>query len=433
MQNLFNLNIAKNAQIFGIHGGGNIGLGCLAEIVNNSNVPYQIVATSKDLILNKLINTFRQYSIRHNMGETLIQNVNMINAAEGKLVSDLYYQAKIMAICLPENAIPQVSFDIAQGLIKRYKKNKPTLSILILMNRVNADFFVKKEVEKALYILTQNRSLITNILSNIEFVPTVVDRMVSRIDKKNIYIHLKDDLQKMYLFNTEKSFSFYVPNSFKEANLFPKMIAVKDIVTWADVKNKFINGPHAMLAWVGGLFGCQSIAEAIRTPSIALYLQNLLETEILPILNAAYPNLKKDEMSSLKDKFIKRCQASINDSIIRVGRDPLRKLSVGGRIRGLIELKRKYNLQLPTPEIERGIAAAILYATNKIDPTNSECQKIYDIYTSRKSYKDVLCYKENGSNNFLGLDVSNDAVLIQNILYKIHGFQKLFNSCHTLC
>src|SRR3982751_6577310 len=71
-------------KIFGIHGGGNIGLGLMAEIVSKSHVSYHMIATSNDTFLVNMINSTNRYFLHHKSNElksstTLIQNVKMIS------------------------------------------------------------------------------------------------------------------------------------------------------------------------------------------------------------------------------------------------------------------------------------------------------------------------------------------------------------------
>lgn len=474
LKNVSPSNSHKN-QIFAIHGGGNIGLGCMADIVSRSSCKYHIMATSSDQFFNTLINSNHQFWLRHGHGinkkETCVKNVTMIDTKNPKNIQNLYCQSDIVAICLTEKALMNVSKTIAQGLLSRFQRKSKSLKILILMNNINSDRFVRREIKKALLLLTGKRSITHQILNSITLIPTVVDRIVNKIDKKNVLMQLKRQLIALnqqeilklkdifnldtpissqieksllnletlpkianrlhlhfYLFNAEKDLSLCVPRHFQSIlNQFPDIKAVDNLNQFAEIKNKYINGPHSMLAWMGGLMGFTTIGEAIDHPSMLWFLNEVMKNEIAPILKAEYPDLKNTDLTLLRTSFIKRCKVNSEDPILRVGRDPLRKLQSGGRIRGVIELKHKHKLKLPTPELERGIAAGILYAVKKIDPNNEECQKIREIYRHYDSYKAILCYQDaKDKSMYSGLDTKQDQVLINSVLRHISSVEKVY-------
>jgi mannitol-1-phosphate/altronate dehydrogenase len=420
--------IKNQKPIFGIHGGGNVGLGCMADIVSRSKIAYQIVATSSDELMNHLINSNQHYWLKHGnkhkgISQTEIKNVTMLNYKIKHNMTWLYVHADLLAICLPEHALINMSQAIALGIKKRYETHGRELTVLILMNKPHNDFFVKSEITKALLFQTKNSSYVKNILNKIKFIPTVVDRIVNKIERRKIIDSIRDK-SKFYLFSAERHFALYVPETMEEAAYFPDMTPVANLHQFAEIKNKYMNAPHTILAWMGGLMGCKTIAEAINNSTTLSHINNLMECEIAPILKAEYPELSKNTLISLKKHFINRCKSSTEDPIERVARDPLRKLDHGGRIRGIIELRQKHRLNIAIPELEQGIAAGLLYAINKIDPNNEECKKIHDIYQSSHSYKSILCYKGPYRNRtYSGLDSFNDRSLINNILKRMHAFK----------
>ncbi len=48
-------------RIFAIHGGGNIGLGLMADVISQSPLEYEVIATSNDIFLTTLINSKNQF------------------------------------------------------------------------------------------------------------------------------------------------------------------------------------------------------------------------------------------------------------------------------------------------------------------------------------------------------------------------------------
>lgn len=462
----------KKKPIFAIHGGGNIGLGCMADIVATGSDQYHIIATSSDRFTNKIINAKHQYWLHHNdtNDRTCINNISMIYSRNRRNIVWLYTKANIVALCLTENGLIEMVNTIIDGLIKRYYINRDPLDILILMNKPNAAEFVQNLIYKRMYNRTKNIKLTERILQRVRLVPTVVDRIVSKIERRKVMREIRKQLAslnkkqlallidnksqnisksiiienclrdpailmralqyfnfKYCLFRTERDFVLFVPDYFKRAKRFPKLKTVKNINQFAEIKNKYMNGPHSMLAWIGGLMGFETIAETINKPSVNLYVNKLMENEIGPILKSAFPSINQNELQQLKKSFIRRCKINTRDTVERVGRDPLRKLNRGERVRGILELKQKHNLNIKTPELERGMAAGILYATKEIDPINEECRTIKSVYDKSRCYKEVLCYKgPYAKGNYPGLDAIKDEKLIKNILNRIASLQKIY-------
>jgi hypothetical protein len=231
---------------------------------------------------------------------------------------------------------------------------------------------------------------------------------------------------KINLFNAERNFSMYVPDSFTEAKRLPALKTTPDLSQLAAVKNKLINGPHAILAWLGALFGFSTIAESIKHPDIFSFIKEAIENEILPILRREYPSISINELQQIEASFFDRCLESTNDPVIRVGRDPLRKIN---NVKDTIALARKHHLP-PTSRLEKGIAAGFLYGIKGIDSNNHSCKKIMDIYNeNNNSYMAVICYRESVTGgNLIGLNPYKDRNLIDNILDNMNSFNAWYEN-----
>lgn len=460
-------NSLKN--IFAIHGGGSIGLGLMADIVANSSKHYEIIATSNNLFRRDLINSSKKYWLQHGADDyapvTCVKQVKMISRNTQDIIR-LYQEANLLALCVTPNVFTMIAKDTARGLLARYKSEALPLKILILMNITKSDQFVYQHVLRNLLEITQDNLLTLKILSNLEFVPTVIDRIVTPISfekikngllkqlyqipkqqlishhlidkEKNIESNIHSILTdrnklrrainifnlKFNLFNAERNYSMYVPPSFKKEALdFPAIKVTNHISQVETLKNKFINGPHAILAWLGALFGCKTIAESISKPFIYKYIKNVMKYEIRPVLKVECPDFSDKEIEEFETNFFSRCQASVNDSVKRVGRDPLRKLQVDGNIRGTIELSKKHNLHTSTNGLEKGIAFGILYALAGVDPLNPECKKITHIYRKYHSYAAILCYRKNANKSYSTIRLHEDKAFINSIIYKIFYFR----------
>lgn len=354
-------------RIFGIHGGGCIGLGLMADIAYQSPFGYNILATSNNVTLRQCINSQHQLWLKHGDSEeaTHIDRIEMISRERHDIIR-LYYESCLLALCVTPTVMPLIANDIAYALIHRYRLDGSGLKILVLMNMPDCAKFVREHIKHAMLDYLNDPDITEQILSINTFIPTVIDRIITPLPNDKIKQQFNHQL-KFYPFNAEKIFSMYVPDTFTEAHLFPLMKTTKDLHVIEAIKNKYINGPHAILAWKGALSGFTTIAEAIKCPALFSFIKNMMEKEIAPILLAEYPHLSATELNSFGHAFFKRCQASTDDPVVRVGRDPMRKLARHGRIRGTLELARKHRLNISTSRLEQGMAAGFLYATKSMN------------------------------------------------------------------
>jgi|GEM_PF-5360079 len=453
--------------IFAIHGGGNIGLGLMADVASQSEFNYQIVATSNDVFLKNIVNSANQLWLQHSSDTnhvTHIKNITIVSRNDEDVIK-LYKEASILAICLTPGAMLSSANLIAQGLIERHRNNSNDLKVFVLMNLPDGAEVVRKKVTLAIFSLLNNPKEARKVCESVKFIPTVVDRIVTKISENNIKEQLKrhllasfsmdfidldclnrqvsillDEPRKLAeavkkfnlqfsLFNAEKNYALYAPSQIPEVLHFPAMKPVGNLIQLEAIKNKYINGPHAMIAWLGALVGCKTIASAINYPGMKQFIETTMDREIAPALMVEYPNLTSEELFFFKQLFLQRCEASTDDPVERVGRDPLRKINAGERVKGTIEIRQHHHLNIPMHGLEYGISAAILYAVKKLDPTNVECQKICEIYDKNKSYKEVLYYHgAYSSGNFQGLDPSHDATLMKNILNQIATLETLYET-----
>jgi len=454
--------------IFGIHGGGNIGLGLMADILNKSPRHYRIIATTNNELNKCLINATHRLWLQHSSHDdnhtTCIKNVEMISRNRSDIIR-LYTESTALALCVTPTIMPNIARDIAHGLLNRYQVTGSNLKILVLMNKPQCDQFVKNAISHELLLLT-NQELTDHILSRVELIPTVIDRIVAPIPQEKIKSQLIKQMASINrgalsrhfgtksietiidnpnllakavsifnlqfnLFYAEKHFSMHAPDHFALAKQLPLINTTKDLATIEAIKNKYINGPHAILAWLGALFGYKKIAESIKHQFIYKFINDMMDNEIAPILTAEFSAVSQEELTQLKQTFFKRCADNEDDTVIRVGRDPMRKIDQGGRIRGTMELAKKHGVS--TPCLELGVAACILYAIKKIDPENPGCQQLAELYQHNRTFSSMLCYQGPApSGHFTGYDYHKDRNILNNILAKINALSVYLTTNHVM-
>lgn len=418
-------------RIFAIHGGGNIGLGLMADVISKSVHDYNIIATSDNEFTRSIVNRTNEVWLQHGESydsqSTCIHNIEMVSRRNEEVLA-LYMKANLAAICVTPSVFSSISHVIASALITRYHHDGSGLKILILMNIPNCAQFVLEKLRDEILALTRNVEETEDILSVNRLIPTVIDRIVTPISKEVVSASLNSKNSNVCILNAEMNYSFYVSDDFSEAPRFPKMTVTNSLKKTEDIKNKYINGPHAIMAWMGALKGHENIADAIKDPDIYEFIDNLMRNEIAPVLLSEYPDITTSELDLLRCNFFARCHSSTNDPVTRVARDPLRKLDRGGRIRGTLELMEKNGLCISTSRLESGIAAGVLYALSGLDSENPGCEKMKELYIQGKySYEAILCYSGDApSGKFTGLHSVNDAGLLDRITAKIDDLNLAF-------
>jgi HAD superfamily hydrolase (TIGR01509 family) len=250
-----------------------------------------------------------------------------------------------------------------------------------------------------------------NLAGNVSSMTRFVTQFATELSKLNVT-----------LFSSEPDMPIYVSRGSPILERLRQVVTVENVKSMQEIKNKLSNGTHAIIAWYSELLGYETIGQGMGDPRVLKLAETIMKKEIRPALlieNPAY----KQYINSITSNFFNRCRASFKDKCSRVGRDPLRKLQLGERIIGAIQLAQKY--QLSTEGLEFGAACAVLYSVKAKNENDKEAQKIKELYEQRHSVADVLTY--NGEYNkakYTGLNLEKDAVLILRIQEKFDKLQK---------
>lgn len=234
---------------------------------------------------------------------------------------------------------------------------------------------------------------------------------------------------RVALFDAERVCSVY-SRPFPEAHLLPHFSLTDDVRLYESVKNKFVNGTHYILSAMAGLSGYDLIAQAIRSPFLRGFVVELMEQEIAPVLIRAFPSFAPPNpiLDRLKREFVLRCEENAADTVARVARDPMRKMSRGRRIRGTLELRDKYKLSTPCYRLELGYCAALLYALQCKDTDSGE--KLRQVFQSAAaancSYRAALTYSgPSAAGPFVGFHPDREADRVQRLLAMIVVLKQL--------
>jgi mannitol-1-phosphate 5-dehydrogenase len=127
------------------------------------------------------------------------------------------------------------------------------------------------------------------------------------------------------------------------------------------------NAGHAICAYLGWLRGHATIAQAVRDPFLRpMVAGSLLESR--KALLATHPELGTDVHGPVAEALSRYADEELADPVVRVARDPLRKLAPADRLLGPLHLVREQTGQEP-PYFSLGVAGALLYRGDDAEQT----------------------------------------------------------------
>ncbi|MCK6579908.1 MAG: hypothetical protein L6Q98_17595 [Anaerolineae bacterium] len=123
-----------------------------------------------------------------------------------------------------------------------------------------------------------------------------------------------------------------------------------DLMPFEEAKLFGHNAVHALAAYLGMMRGQEFIAEVMADPGILAFLRGAWAEEIGAALLRKYgridPLFTPEGFSAYSEDLLKRMgNPYLRDTVERIGRDPVRKLSWGDRLIGTMRLALRYGIE----------------------------------------------------------------------------------------
>ena len=187
--------------VAGIHGFGAIGGGYLAQVFSHWDgytKPQKIIGATTDDLKRQLVNALGKYSVKYESIAYFqtIKNITLIDMNDELKMIGMYKKAHIIGLALPEQAIASQAKIIAKGLLERYESTGESLTLLIVMNKIDAAQFVKCNIEVALKTLVDKEKT-KQVIENTFFYDSVINRMVSSNSKEKVVSSLHTEMEKL--------------------------------------------------------------------------------------------------------------------------------------------------------------------------------------------------------------------------------------------
>ena len=345
-------------------GGGNIGRGFSGELFSEAG--YEVVFIDVVDSLVDLLNERKSYAIRiacDNPYDIIVKNVRAVNGNNISAVADEIKDADIACTAVGVNVLKYIAPAIAAGIIARYEAGVAKyLNIIICENLQGAQDILKEHVKNIL-----DAKYHEYFENNIAFVMSVVGRMVPVMTAEQ-----KAEDPLLVIVEPYKHLPIDKEAIKGDWSHIEGIEPASGFQGYVDRKLYTHNAGHAVSAYLGYLKNYEFIYQAMNDPEVKSAVKAALaETgEALINKHGFNPIQHQEHIDDLLNRF---ANVALGDTIARVGRDPMRKLSHSDRLIGGANLCLEYEVN--PVNMCKAIAAALKFNPPG-DPTAPKIQQM---------------------------------------------------------
>lgn len=333
-------------------GAGNIGRSFVGQLFSRAG--YEVVFVDVDEALVRELNARREYAveIRDDVpAEILVRNVRAVDARDGERVAVEVAAASILATAVGKNALPAIIPSIAAGLeLRADRPGAPPLDLIIAENILDGAAFLREALVR---VLPAGFPLEVKL----GLVETSIGKMVPIIPLKE---RVRDPL-RVYAeaYNTlildRRGFRGPLPD-------VPGLDPKDNMKAYVARKSFIHNLGHALSAYLAFIEGRTYVYtwEAMRDAALRGRVRAAMMESGLALLKAFPGEFTPESQEAHIEDLLKRFgNASLGDTLFRVGRDIARKLGPDDRLIGAMRCDLENGVEpLVTAE---GVAAACFY------------------------------------------------------------------------
>ncbi len=344
-------------------GAGGIGRGFLGQLLSESG--YEVVFVDVDADLVDALNERGSYPLQlvGDRNETLtISNIRSLKASQSDAVTEALCRADFICTASGVQALPSISELLAPGLRKRRENHAPPVNIVICENLKQGAQYLRELLQKQ-----PNCPPSVYLDESIGFVQSVVARMVP--------VRTAEMLAKDPLLVVAESYPFLPIDAAAirgEAPAVKGLILAEDFQGYVERKLYVHNAMHSMCAYMGYAAGFEYVyvwqAASDRQIQQRVLTAMSAVCKVLAKRRSLDPVGLAENVYDLLRRF--RCRA-LGDTIQRVSRDPIRKLSgPGGRLIGPARLCLSEDI------IPEGIIHTIALALHYDNPADESALRL---------------------------------------------------------
>jgi mannitol-1-phosphate 5-dehydrogenase len=298
-------------------GAGNIGRGFVGLVLHNAG--YELVFADVNAELIDALAASSRYLVREvglGASTSTVDNYRALNSAtnEAEVVAEIA-TADVVTTAVGPNILRFVAPVIAAALAKR-DPSRPPLAVMACENAINATDLLRNSVVDS---IDDPSDLVNAVFAN-----TAVDRIVPGQSETS---GLDVTVEAFFEWAVEKG-----PFG-KDVPVIPEAHFVDDLAPYIERKLFTVNTGHATTAYHGFIAGATSIAQAIGMPSVLAEVRAVLE-ESKQLLVAKHGFASEVQQDYIETNLARFANEELTDTVERVGRQPLRKLSRNERFVG---------------------------------------------------------------------------------------------------
>lgn len=293
-------------------GAGNIGRGFVGLLLHQAG--YEVVfADVADALISQLADAehYRVHEVGEQPAEHTVDNFRAVNSntEEDRLVEEIA-GADIVTTAVGPHILKFIAPVIAKGIAARGKDSAP-LQVMACENAINATDILRESIESSW------DEEAGSLGGHAVFANTAVDRIVPNQEPGQ---GLDVTVETFYEWVIERT-----PFG-DEPPVIPGALFVDELGPYIERKLFTVNTGHASAAYLGYAAGLEKIAEAMADPGVAGNVRAVLaETKRLLVEKHGFDD---GEQEAYVQKILGRfTNPHLPDTVNRVGRAPLRKLS----------------------------------------------------------------------------------------------------------
>lgn len=298
-------------------GAGNIGRGFVGLLLHEAGIEV-VFADVQDALISALkeADSYTVHAVGSSGSDTVVTGFRAVNSAsETEAAVQEIASADIVTTAVGAHILRFVAPVIARGIAAR-PADAPKVAVMACENAINATDILEQEV-RAVY---EGEDLEARAL----FANTAVDRIVPA---QAADAGLDVTVETFYEWAVERG-----PFAGAEPEI-PGITWVDDLEPYIERKLFTVNTGHATTAWHGWAAGIEKISDAISEPAIrGKVAATLAETATLLVSKHGFSAAQQQAyVAKILERF---ANPHLPDTVERVGRAPLRKLSRHERIIG---------------------------------------------------------------------------------------------------
>ena len=348
-----------------MYGAGKIGRGFMGQLLAESG--YQVVFVDIIPELVAALNARQSYNLvlvtNDERTERVVGNVRAVAGWDKAAVAQEMLDIDLIATAVGARSLPDIAPLLAKGILGRMRQGVHRhLNIIVCENLKDAPRALRDMIASHLPPDCQDY-----LADRVGLVDAVIDRMVPVVPP--------DVLARDPSYILTEPYGLLQVNASGFMGEMPQvrgMEAVRDIQACVDRKLYLHNGGHAMLAYLGALKGLVYGYEALADHDVRAELGHAWdETERALISEYGFDSAGlRAYMRELEERWANR---ALSDTLLRLGRDPIRKLGPRDRLVGPARMALRHGA---SPEaLSLGIAAGMVFA-DPDDPRAVELQAL---------------------------------------------------------